>query len=222
MKKTLVFVFFLFINISFTSAEEIEIDDFGRQIESLDYEYQHHTFDNSFKCGDKATFQAAKDMCEVICRPIGNFGNACESRCIPPDIRSEMVTVEIVNCSSHEVTLLSSDGDVRKITRDDFIKYKKNPLREFLRVLPEWIEGAHKIQTFRKTRVKHTLGWKTSYERQVSAWQFEVTLSAHIGSGVDDSQYIFTVITDQSVPWFVQLARVRIFDEGTMWRLHDL
>ena len=203
------------------SAPTIEIDDFFGRLGELDRLYENITFKDAFTCGEKATFQAAKDLCEVTCQPSGPF-TMCQSECLDPIIASEMVTIEVMNCKEDSVTLFSSDGDIRIVTKDDFMTYKKNPIRELLQQLPQWMEGAYKVTFNSSYRGEHTLGWKTENERTVPALFYRVTIDSIIQGSSDFKEAIVTVIPDSSLPWFVHAARVRLQDDGTMWRLQDV
>lgn len=147
----------------------------------------------------------------------------CSTLCIPPDINSELVTQEVLRCSDNEVTLFSSDGDIRKITKSDYLRYKRNPLREAFDQLPGWFDGVNKVVLYKSYQGEHTLGWKTSLERKVPALYIEGEMHYTTADGQSDFQeVIFTIALDPSIPWFAQVARVRIKSEGTMWRLDEV
>ena len=108
----------LFFNSPF--AKSVVVDDFGWVMERIDSSYRNYSFENALKCGESANFQAAKNMCTVSCEQRGIF-TMCSTLCIPPDVNSDLVTQKVVNCQDDEVTLFTSDGDIRKITRADFL-----------------------------------------------------------------------------------------------------
>lgn len=202
-----------------SSAFAFTVEEFGWSLENLDRQYAHLTFEDAFKCGQKATFQSAKFMCKETCQDGGLF-SMCQSECVDPNVISEIVTQEVVNCSSDSVTIFSSDGDIRTITRDLFIKYKKNPLRELLHQSNSFRDGIEKVVISHSYPGQHTLGWKTEDERKVNATFFRGTYEG--GSSNEFRESIFTVIVDSSIPWFAQAARIRIEEEGTYWRLQDV
>lgn len=203
-------------------SKPVVIDDFGWVIEQIDRQYQSATFSSALKCGDTAEFQAAKNMCTVSCEQRGIF-TMCSTLCIPPDVSSDLVTQKVVNCSKDEVTLFSSDGDIRKITAADFARYKGNPLREIFDQLPLWFDGVDKVTLYKSYPGEHTLGWKTPRERKVPALYIDGEIHYTTADGQTDFQeVIFTLVQDPSIPWFAQVVRVRIKREGTMWRLNEV
>jgi hypothetical protein len=217
-------IVFLGLSISIFSQalRAVEIDDFMWNLERLDKYFASLSFNEALSCGTKASFQVSKDMCKLTCQGSGFF-TVCEMYCIPPHLKSDMVTVEVVNCKEDEATLFSSDGDVRTITKSDFLKYQKNPMRELIANLPNWIEGVHRVTLLRMEKKKHTLGWKTKNERTVDAWYLEGSVAIKTSSGAETTEdMIFTLITDGHLPWFARAARVRLREDGSMWRLHDL
>lgn len=221
MKHLLVIVFGLMAARSLFAAQ-IEVDDFMHNLERLERELGYESFEEALKCGDKATFQAAKDMCTITCEPWGAF-SVCQSLCIPADLRSEMITVEVVNCSQDSVTLFSSDGDIREITKEEYRSYNSNPLRQLFEQIPNWLAGVYKVSLYSLKRGEHTLGWKTENERKVPAWYLEGQLVYRSDNGSEDSiDVIFTLIDDKSVPWFARASRVRLTRDGTMWRLDEI
>lgn len=204
------------------SATGIEVDDFMHALERIERSYAHYTFEEAFKCGQKAKFQAAKNMCTVTCETRGIF-SVCQSLCIPPDINSEFVTEEVINCTEDSVTIFSSDGDIRTITRADFLKFNKNPLRELFSRIPNWYAGVYQVSIMRVRRGEHTLGWKTPQERKVPAWFLEGQIVYRAGDGSESFEdVIFTLIDDETIAWFAQSARMRLTHEGTMWRLDEI
>lgn len=195
------------------------IEDFGWSLETLDRQYSHLTFEEAFKCGEKAQFIAAKFICKETCQQQGGF-SICQSECVDPNIVSEVVNQEVVNCSSHSVTIYSSDGDIRTITREQFLSYNKNPLRELLHHADSFRDQVHKVIVTSLKPGFHTLGWKTDKERKVPATFLSGTFEAENISQFADA--VFTVINNSSIPWFAQAARIRVSGEGTYWRLHDV
>lgn len=195
------------------------VEDFGWSLEDLDRKYSHVTFEEAFKCGEKAEFQSAKFICKETCQNRGGF-SICQSECVDPNIISEMVTQEVVNCNSNSVTIFSSDGDIREITREQFLAYNKNPLRELLSQMGSFRDQVYKVIILSSDPAKHTLGWKTSSERKVDALHFRATIESENPN--EFAQAIFTVVTDSSLPWFAQATRIRVEREGTYWRLQDV
>ncbi len=201
------------------NALGIVIEDFGWSLENLDRQYSHLTFEQALKCGAKATFQSAKFLCKETCQNNGGF-SMCQSECVDAQIASEMVSQEVVNCSSDKVTIFSSDGDIREITRENFNRYKKNPLRELLHQIHTFRDGIAKVVINSSYPGTHTLGWNTPEERQINAVFFRGTFE---GSNSNEfMEAIFTVSQDPSLPWFAQATRIRIEREGTYWRLHEV
>lgn|GEM_PF-2740282 len=224
MKKTfLALLLSLFLySITLPLLAEVTVDDFSWNMEKVDRYFAGETFKSALNCGDKASFQAAKNMCTISCEQRGIF-TMCQTLCIPPDINSEKVVQEVVACEDNKVTIFGSDGDIRTITKDDFHKYKKNPLRELFNELPSWLDGANKVTIYQMTSTKHTLGWGTENERKVPALQLQGQIHYATGTGSDQfEEAIFTVILDESIPWFARAARVRLTGEGTMWRLDEV
>ena len=197
----------------------ITIEDFGWGLEELDSYYANLSFEEALKCGDKATFQSAKFICKETCQNNGGF-SMCQSECVDPLIISETVTQEIVNCTPESVTLFSSDGDIRVITKEMFLRYKKNPVRELLHQMDSYRDGISKAIINSSYPGTHTLGWQTPAERKVQARFLRATFE---GSNSNEfMQAILTVILDPQLPWFAQAARIRIEREGTYWRLQDV
>lgn len=212
----------LLLTFSLSAAAEVEVDDFMYNLERIERFYSNYSFKEALKCGESARFQAAKDMCTVSCEQRGIF-TVCQTLCIPPDVSSDLVTQEVVNCTESSATIMSSDGDIRTITASDFEKYRRNPLRELFNQLPNWFEGVFKVTIMSARRGEHTLGWKTENERKVGAWYLEGQLAYRTNNGSEDwEDVIFTLIDDPSIPWFAQAARVRLTNDGTMWRLDEI
>lgn len=197
----------------------LTIEDFGWTLEDLDRQYSHLTFEEALKCGDKAVFQSAKYMCKETCQNQGGF-SMCQTECVDATISSEFVTQEVVNCTADEVTIFSSDGDIRKITRQDFLRYKKNPLRELLHQIHFYRDRVAKIVVTSSYPKEHTLNWKTPQERKVRAQFIRATFEGQNPN--EFAQALLTVINDSTIPWFAQAARIRIEREGTYWRLHEV
>lgn len=209
------FVFLLFSPTCFG----VIVEDFGWSLEDLDRKYAHLSFEEAFKCGEKAEFQAAKFICKETCQNRGGF-SICQSECVDPNIISESVTQEVVNCNSNSVTIFSSDGDIREITREQFLSFKKNPLRELISQMRSFRDQVYKVIILSSTPGKHTLGWKTSGERKVDGLYFRATIEAENPN--EFAQAIFTVVNNSEIPWFAQAARIRVEREGTYWRLQDV
>lgn len=204
------------------APRSVEIDDFMHILDRLERSLRPVPFAEAFQCGQSAKIHAAKDMCSISCEPWGAF-SVCQMLCIPVDLRSEMITVEVVNCSEESATLFSSDGDIQVITASDYQRYHSNPLRQIFEQIPNWLDGVYKVSIYSMKRGEHTLGWKTENERKIPAWYLEGQITYRGDNGSEDAiDVIFTLVEDESVPWFARAARVRITRDGTMWRLDEI
>lgn len=203
---------------------KVEVIDFLNNLRRFDDQFRSASFEKAYPCGSQAKIDVAKNLCSWTCQPVfGGFGRACQSICTDPRLVLKKDLFQIESCQSEEVLISSREGEFSFMTKEEFLKNNKNPLRIFIQRLPELFKGTYKVDLRRITDTQHTLGWKTPQERKVEAWQIELLL--HFSEGEDqsgDENVILTLLKDENIPLWLRVARFRMIEHGTVWRLDEI